>query len=102
MMDPKKKDNGFVGQFISHHKDTIGINLFRGFTKAVAEIILDKALGKFSEKVAGEINVFGTKENYGEALKCTLSLGLESFIEWGLSKFIDGGEEEPKEVKTRE
>jgi hypothetical protein len=52
--------------------------------------------------VAGEINVFGTKENYGEALKCTLSLGLESFIEWGLSKFIDGGEEEPKEVKTRE
>ena len=52
--------------------------------------------------MAGEINVFGTKENYGEALKCTLSLGLESFIEWGLSKFIDGGEEEPKEVKTRE
>lgn len=52
--------------------------------------------------MAGEINVFGTKENYEEALKCTLSLGLESFIEWGLSKFIDGGEEEPKEVKTRE
>ena len=41
MMEPKLKDNGFVGQFMSHHGKAIAINLFRGFTKAVASQIID-------------------------------------------------------------
>ena len=100
-MDPKLKDNGFVGQFMSHHGKAIAINLFRGFTKAVASQIIDQALGSFLKSADGEVNVFGNEIAYKEAVECTLKLGLESFVEWGLSKFIDG-ESVPEVSKNKE
>lgn len=63
-MDPKEKDNGFVGQFMSHHGKAIAINLFRGFVKAVASQIIDKALSSFPSSKDGEVNIFGNEKAY--------------------------------------